>query len=53
MVTMEVSLRVIKGHLQRPNRVNLGIILRTLSGDSTEVRNGQVSKGKDRRNKQT
>jgi len=40
MVTMGVSLRVMKGHIQRPHRVNLATILRTLSGDNSEVRNG-------------
>ena len=40
MVTMQVSLRVMKGYLRRPYRANLAIILRALSGDSSEVRNG-------------
>ena len=40
MVTIEVSLRVTKGHLQMSYRVNLAIILQALSGDSSEVRNG-------------
>ena len=40
MVTKEVSLRVMKGHLHRQYRVILGTILGSLSGDNSEVRNG-------------
>jgi len=40
MGTIEVSFKVTKEHLHGPNRVNLAIILRALSGDSLEVRNG-------------
>jgi len=40
MVTTEVSLRGMKGHIQRSYRVNLATILRTLSGDNSEVRDG-------------
>ena len=39
MVTKEVSLRVMKGHLHKQYRVVLGTILRLLSGDNSEVRN--------------
>ena len=38
--TIKVSFKVTKEHLHGPNRVNLAIILRALSGDSLEVRNG-------------
>jgi len=43
MHTMEVNFSVMIGHLHEPNRVNLAIILGALSGDSSEVRNGQVN----------
>jgi len=38
MVTIEISLRVMKEHLQMSYRVNLAIILQALSGDNLEVR---------------
>ena len=38
--TMEVSFDDTIGHLHEPNKVNSVIILQTLSGDNSEVRNG-------------
>lgn len=37
---MEANFGATIGHLHEPNRVNSAIILRALSGDSSEVRNG-------------
>ena len=37
---MEVNFDATIGYLHEPNRVNLTIILRVLSGDNLEVRNG-------------
>jgi len=38
MHTIEVSFKVIRGHLQRSYEANLATILQTLSGNNSEVR---------------